>query len=193
MILNKVNKNQVAEIQSQLTPKMIKEPLFMFFCQDITKREDFINAYLKYYLYEWSEYDTLLCHEGTKCLASLVDPDTFAYKFKGKGARGLKKFRDSSTIFAHRENLEGIIDIIIPPSRESRVLTIYGNPDVDFDAINQLVDEAIKMAQEENFILIYETFSRKLIAFMQHKGFSIASQKQFLNTQFVETVMVFNV
>lgn len=193
MILEKANNQAIKEINSTLAPKLIKDPLFMFFCQDINKRNDFINAYLNYYIYEWSRFDTLLYNEESKALVSLVDPKTFEYKFKGKGAHGIRKFKTSSTIFAHRENLSEIVDILVPPSRKSLTMTLYANTELDFPQINELVDEAMEYARNEGAILIYETFSRKLINLMLSKGFSVASQKQFLNTQFVETVMVYNV
>lgn len=193
MIINNVDKHDVSDIKAELAPKLTKDPLFMFFCQNVGKRADFIDAYLTYYIYEWSKYDLLLCDETTKSLASLVDPYTFEYKFKGKGAHAMKKYKDASAIFAHRENLAEIVDILVPPTRESRVLSIYANPECDFSAINALVDEAMEIAVKNNYILIYETFSRKLIGLMEQKGFSVASQKQFLNTRFIETVMLFNI
>lgn len=193
MVLNKASSRDIKEINQALAPNLIKDPLFMFFSQNINKRADFIDAYLNYYIYEWSRYDTLLCDEGKQCLISLVDPDTFAYKYKGKGAIKMRSFKDSSTVFVHRENVASIVEILIPPTRESRVMTIYGNCDKNLNDIVKLIDEAMEMAKNEKFILIYETFSKKLINLMLSKGFSIASQKQFLNTQFIETVMTFNV
>lgn len=193
MILEKAKSQTIKEINNTLAPKLIKDPLFMFFCQDINKRNDFINSYLNYYIYEWSRYDTLLYNEHSKALISLVDPKTFEYKFKGKGAHGIRKYKSSDAIFAHRENLSEIVDILVPPTRKSLTMTIYGNIEIDFPYINELIDEAIRYAENEGAILIYETFSRKLIKLMLDKGFSIASQKQFLNTQFIETVMIYNI
>lgn len=193
MVLKKANSKDIKTINQRLAPDLIKEPLFMFFSQSLSKRADFIDAYLTYYVYEWSRYDTLLCNDNKDCLISLVDPGTFSYKYKGKGAMKMRSFRDSSTVFAHRENINDIVDILIPPTRESRVMTIYGNFDENLDEIVKLIDEAMKMAVEEEFILVFDTFSRKPVNLMLSKGFAVASQKQFLNTQFIETVMTFNV
>lgn len=193
MVLKKANSKDIKQINQALAPNLIKEPLFMFFSQNLSKRADFIDAYLNYYIYEWSRYDTLLCNEDKSCLISLVDPDTFSYKYKGKGALRMKSFRDSSTVFAHRENISSIVDILIPPTRESRVMTIYGSFEESLDEIIKLTDEAMQMAVDEDFTLVFDTFSRKPINLMLSKGFAIASQKQFLNTQFVETVMTYNV
>lgn len=192
MQLEKASTGLIREINSILAPKLNKDPLFMFFCPMLSKRQDFINSYFNYYIYEWSRYDELLYDEDSKSLISLVDPTTFEYKFKGKGAHSLKRFKTSDSILAHRENLEEIFEILVPPTRECRVMTLYANADTDFDSIVELVDEAIALAQEKNYILMFETFSRKLIAYFESKGFAVASQKQFLNTQFVETVMTYN-
>lgn len=193
MQLEKASTGLIKEINSTLAPKLNKDPLFMFFCPILSKRQDFINAYFNYYIYEWSRYDELLYDEKSKSLISLVDPATFEYKFKGKGAHSMKKFKTSSNVFAHRENLEEIFEILVSPTRECRVMTLYANCDTDFDSIVMLVDEAMEIAQKNNYILMFETFSRKLISFFEAKGFSVASQKQFLNTQFIETVMTYNI
>lgn len=193
MVLKKASSKDIKAINQALAPNLIKEPLFMFFSQNLSKRADFIDAYLNYYVYEWSRYDTLLCNDEKNVLISLVDPDTFSYKYKGKGAMKMKSFRDSSTVFAHRENISGIVDILIPPARESRVMTVYGSFEENFDEVVALIDEAMQMAVDEDFTLVFDTFSRKPVNLMLSKGFAIASQKQFLNTQFIETVMTYNV
>lgn len=193
MLLEKASSQDIKAINSVLAKKLIKKPLFMFFCPDINKREEFIDAYLTYYIYEWSRYDQLLYAKESKSLISLVDPDTFAYKFKGKGAHGIRKYKSSVNIFMHRENIASIIDIVVPPFKESRVMTIYANPETDLVDINKLIDEAMEMARRDDFVLIYDTFSRKMLGLLERKGFSIASQKQFMNTQFVETVMMYNI
>lgn len=192
MLLENAGKQQIAEIKAAIAPKLIKEPLFMFCCSDISKRPDFIDAYLTYYLYEWSRYDKLLYNENSKIVGSLVDPDTFAYKYKGKGARAMKKQKNATTVFVHRGNLQEILDIVVPPTREVRVLNIYASPELDIADINAMIDEAMELAVKEEFILVYESLSRKLVALLESKGFTISSQKQFLNTQYIETVMVYN-
>jgi hypothetical protein len=192
MILEKAKKPIINDIKIVLTPQLIKDPQFMCFCPDQKQRKNFINSFFDYYIYEWSRYDTLLCDEMSKCLVSLVDPDTFSYKFKGKGAYAMKHKKTSSAIFVHRENLESIIDIVVPYDRQSRILNIYANPDNETSSISSLIDEAMLLSKRDGYVLVYETFSKKLIELMEEKGFTLAYQKRFLNTQFIETVMTYN-
>ena len=65
-------------------------------------------------------------------------------------------------------------------------------PEIDFEKIEALVDEIIEYSKNENITLVFETFSRRYVLGMEYKGFVTAYRKQFLNTQFVETVMTYN-
>lgn len=192
MIYTKVDSKEVKSIAQAMSKKLIKQPLFMFFCQDINKRSSFIYDYFGYYLPEWAKYDTLVMNEDKSVVISLVDPKTFAYKFKGKGAHSLKRHKTSSSVFMHRENLEDIYDILVPQTKDTRILTVYANPETDIDEVAKLVAEIIKMADEQDLTILYDTFSRKYIPLMSHFGMPVAYQKQFLNTQFVETIMTYN-
>ena len=73
-----------------------------------------------------------------------------------------------------------------------RVMTIYSGPTIDFEKIEALVDEIIEYSKNENITLVFETFSRRYLPGMEYKGFVTANRKQFMNTQFVETVMTYN-
>ncbi|MFR5875582.1 MAG: hypothetical protein ACLUFN_03745 [Eubacterium sp.] len=191
MILNNAEKKDVTEIIDAVSGKLIKDPLFMYFCSDVNEREKFIEDYLKYYIYEWSKYDNLLCSENKQVLISLVNPRTFEYRFKGKGAHSLKKNKSAAkAIFRHRKIVRGAVHIITPGSMNPRVMNIYGNADTNIDEIDFLVNEAIETAKAEQTTLVYETFSQKLIPLMESKGFSIAYQKNFYDTRFLQTIMV---
>lgn len=192
MIIQNAEKQVIKDICEILGAKLITDPLFMYLCPEKAVRRDYINAYFNYYVYEWSRCDTLLCNDEKTAMLSLVDPKTFDYKFKGKGAFKMKQFKLASNVFIHRENIESISEIIVPESRESRVMTVYGNVGTDLDAINQIVDEAIALANKENFVLVYDTFSNRLLPLMEQKGFCTVYQKNYLSTQFIQTVMVYN-
>lgn len=192
MIYTSVDKKDVKQIAHVMSKKLIKQPLFMFFCQDITKREAFIYDYFRYYIPEWSKYDTLFMNDDKSVIISMVDPKTFEYKFRGPGAHSLKRNKTSSTIFMHRENLEDIYDILVPPEKDTRIIHIYAQPEKDSQNIVKLVKEVIKFADENNLTILYDTFSRKYINFMLSQGLPVAYQKQFLNTQYIETIMTYN-
>lgn len=192
MILKDVSKAKNLELCEKLTERLMKHALFMHFCPNADKRAEFINAYLHYYIYEWSEYDTLLTDENEEILATLIDPHTFEYKFKGKGAMKLKKQKDAKAIFVHREIVKRIVHIVAPGFMNPRVFNIYATAETDVDAINSVVEEAIRLAKENNYTLVYETFSQRLITFMKNKGFEVGYQKQYMDTRFVETLMTYH-
>ena len=72
-------------------------------------------------------------------------------------------------------------------------MTLYCSPADNGTQIKALVEEITAHAREKGFAVAYETFSRKLIAFMEAMGFEVAYQRQFLDTQFIQTVMTYNV
>lgn len=192
MILSKMDKSVAEEISSSLGNKLSKDPLFMYLCPLVSDRPQFIDAFFKYYLYEWAEYDTLLCDDGKNALVTLINPRTFEYKFKGKGAHRLKKQKTSDLIFEHRKNVRGIVHIIAPGSMNPRVLTVYGNIETDFNAISSLVDQAVEIANEKGLTLVYESFSQRLIDLMEQKGFSVAYQRKYSDTRFIQTLMTYS-
>lgn len=192
MIINKIDKKTVNLIAEQMSKDLVKHPLFMFFCSDIKKRSGFISDYFKYYLPEWSKNEVLFANENATAVAVLSDPNNFEYRFKGINAIKMMKHSYSSTVFVHRENMETICDILLPDSRRSLVMNVYfGSLATVNDAV-ELVKQAMEYAKENDVILAYDTFSRRLLAPLEELGFTTAYNKQFLNTRFIETVMLYN-
>lgn len=192
MILNKIDKQTNLAISESLSKKLIKHPHFMLFCPSLEKREEFIKAYMHYYLYEWAEYDILLCNNNKNVFASLIDPKTFEYKFKGKGALKLKNNKCSKTILTHRKDVKESVDIIIPPIMNPRVLNIYATLDsASFEDIQEILNDVIKYSNDNGCAIMYETFSQRLILNMKDYGFEIAFQSPYNNTRFLQTIMVY--
>ena len=73
-----------------------------------------------------------------------------------------------------------------------RVLTVYGNIETDFNAISSLVDQAVEIANEKGLTLVYESFSQRLIDLMEQKGFSVAYQRKYSDTRFIQTLMTYS-
>lgn len=192
MIINKIEKQEVTELAAKLSTKLCKDPMFMYLCPVISDRQQFINVFFNYYLYEWADCDTLLCNDDKTALVTLINPRTFEYRFKGKGAHALKKQKTSHFIFDHRETVRGIVHIVAPGTMNPRVLTVYANTDTDLAAVSALVDEAVQIANENNLTLVYESFSQRLIELMERKGFSIAYQRRYGDTQFIQTLMTYS-
>ncbi len=192
MIVDKISKQTVQKISENLCSKLVKDPMFMFLCPVVEDRAKFMDAFFNYYLYEWAEFDTLLCNEEKTVVITLIDPRTFEYRFKGKGAFKLRRKSGSDLILEHRKTLRNIVHIIAPSSMNPRVLSVYANAQTDIPALNELVDEAVETAQKNKLTLVYETFSKKLIDFMQKKGFTIAYQRGYSDTRFVQTIMTYS-
>lgn len=193
MKIEKINKALVQSLEAALAPQLISHPLMMFYCPDRQEREGFIQHYLNYYLYSWAKYGELYVGEDKKTVASLVSVGAFEYKFSGKNAMEMRFNKNSGRIFVHREIVEGIADVVVPDNIEARVLTLYGMYGKNPDEVRMLVKELKSHAEEKGFAIVYETFSKRLIPFMQEQGFETAYQKQFMDTQFIQTAMTYNI
>lgn len=191
MILESVKKEDNQRLTDALAPKLIKYPKFMCFCPKLQDREKFIKAFLSYYLNKWTEEGILLTDDNESLLATLIDTHSFEYKFKGKGAHTLKRSPYSKAIFDHRKNLKEIVHIVAPGRMNPRVLTLYTENEGDEAVVEKVIDEAIEIANENNYTLIYQTFSQKGINLFQRKGFGLAYQSSYNCTRFIETLMVY--
>lgn len=193
MYINDIDKKTLKSISERFGKRFIKDPLFMFFCDDINKRSGFIYDYMMYYLPRLVDDEYVFIDRHATAVATLVDPVDFEYKFKGASGQRLKKYSFSSKVFVHKENLEGICETVLPGNKQAMVLTLYSNPNDNFDALKQLIDEALEFADREDIAIIYDTFSKRYVDYMLSKGFTVAYCKPFLDTQFIETAMTYNV
>ncbi len=193
MYINGIDKKTLREISERFGERFIKDPLFMFFCSDINKRKAFIYDYMMYYLPRFVDEETVFIDKHATAVVTLVDPNDFEYKFKGLSGQKLKKYSFSSKVFLHKENLEEICETVLPGNKQAMVLTVYSDPNGKFDSLRELIAEAVDFADREDITLIYDTFSRKYIDYMQSKDFVVAYSKPFMDTQFIETVMTYNV
>lgn len=193
MYINGIDKKTLREISERFGERFIKDPLFMFFCSDINKRKAFIYDYMMYYLPRFVDEETVFIDKHATAVVTLVDPNDFEYKFKGLSGQKLKKYSFSSKVFLHKENLEEICETVLPGNKQAMVLTVYSDPNGKFDSLLELIAEAVDFADREDITLVYDTFSRKYIDYMQSKDFVVAYSKPFMDTQFIETVMTYNV
>lgn len=171
----------------------IKDPLFMFMCPIKSKRAEFIEKYFNYYLDKWNTSGELISTGSNNVVAVLRDPDKFLYKFPGKHGLSLRMNKYSYNILNHMEVVQNIINIVVPEQFSKRLLTIFTSPDVSDKEIEEIIKVCKKKAEEENFVLVYETFSKRFISEFEKEGFETGYSRQFLNTQFFETVMTYNI
>ncbi len=193
MKLESITKADAKKIKENLAPQLINHPHFMFYCPEKEKRKKFIDRFLNYYLYNWSKFGELYISESRSAMATLVNTRAFEYKFSGKNAMKIRLDSNSGNILMHRRIVENITSIIVPETMETRVMTLYGSIDNNSEEVYELVREIAAHAKERGFALVYETFSKRLIDFMAEEGFEMSYQKQFLTTQYLQTLMTYNV
>lgn len=193
MLIENLNKNQIKSISENMSQSLLKHPLFMFFCRDIKKRKDFINDYFRYYLPEWVKDEVLFANDDCSVLLTGLNPKNFEFKYKGFNSYKMKKYEFASNVFVHRENLEMICDILLPYTKPVLVLILYSSYEMPLEEVRKLVREVREYADKNDITLMYDTFSRRYISTMLKEGFTVAYSKQFITTQYSETVMTYNV
>ena len=192
MRLKDLGKKDVKKLSEILAPKLTEHKLFKFLCPDSEEREDFISAYFQYNIPRWLERgDYLLTDENFDVLIVLASARRSSHKFRGKGAKQLKKFKSAHSIFFYRGNLAYIIHLVAPRNKRLKVMTIYGSKEHEETALD-LVDEAVALAYDRDFNLMYDTLTRRLVNKMFEKGFAISYQKMFASTGYVQTLMILN-
>lgn len=169
----------------------VKDPLFMFFCPQKSNRSQFIEKYFLYNLPKWEQNGELININSKNVVGTLIDADNFENKISG--ITSLRYGRYSSNIEAHRGVVENIVNIVVPMQMKKRLLNIFAGPEVTADEINKIIEICKKKADEENFVLIYETFSRRFIPLFEENGFETGYGRQYLNTQFFQTIMTYNI
>lgn len=189
----KIDVKAVASLKENLKQSCIKEPLFMMLCPNAEKREAFMEKYFNYYLERWAKNGDLLYSASHKTAVTLIDPADFKYGFSGPHSYSLKLSSCSGNVLVHQEEVERITDVIIPNSMPRKILTIYGDPKANLNEIIALVEKCREKAVEEEFVLVYETLSKKLIPLFEQKEFETAYSKLFLDSQFWQTIMIYNI
>lgn len=183
----------ISSLPGEYARLFIKDPLFMFLCPAKANRADFITKYFNYYLAKWDSAGELIKTNSKSITATLTDPDAFLYKFPGKHGFSLKMNKYSYNILNHMEVVQNIINIVVPEQLNKRLITIYSAPEVPEEEVENIIEFAKQKAKNENFVLVYETFSKRFIEKFENAGFETGYSRQFLNTQFFQTVMTYNI
>lgn len=183
----------VASLAGDYARLYIKDPLFMFFCPDKSKRSDFIEKYFLYYIDKWNAAGEFIPSNSKSITATLRDPDDFQFKFSGKRSFALKYNKFSYNVLNHMEIVQNIINIVVPEQMKKKVLTIYSAPEVSAEDVTKIIEICKSKAEKENFVLVYETFSKRFLELFEKSGFETGYSRQFMNTQFFQTVMTYNI
>ena len=190
MQLTDFSGKHIKDICETLAPNLIRHPAFMFYCKSEKDREDFIKAYFGYFLRKWKD-EIILINESGTVLVALVDINNFHTKDKGKGLSKLKRYKNAyANVSYHQGNIFYLTEIVAPAKINTKIMTVFSTLKNKEEA-NKLVDEAIELAKANDYMIVYETFSKKAGAIMVEKGFEIAYEKLFQGTQFFETMMTY--
>ena len=191
MLLNNITKKEIKEISAEIAPKLISHPAFMFYCKNGKNRQKFIEDFFNYFLNKWSKNELIFTDENHNVIITLVDINEFHTKDKGVASKKIKKYKNPyANILYHQGNIYYLAEIVAPANIETKIMTVFATLKYS-DVIEELVDEAIKLSNEKDFMIVYETFSKKSNEIMSKKGFESAYEKQFQGTQYFETVMTY--
>ncbi|MBR1762321.1 MAG: hypothetical protein IJ731_03020 [Eubacterium sp.] len=191
MLLNDLTNKQIKEISSVIAPKLVNHPAFMFYCKNGKNREKFIEDYFNYFLHKWNKKELVFSNENHDIIISLIDVNSYHSKDKGLGAAKLKKYKNPyANVSFHQGTVAYLTEIVAPANIETKIMTVYSTLNYA-DEVDKLVDEVTAIANENNFMIVYETFSKKSNEIMSKKGFETAYEKQFSGTQYFETVMTY--
>lgn len=176
----------------ELAPLLVKEPLFMFLCPVQERREAFIKKYLAHFIPKNQKYGHFDISEGG-IMSMLYDPDDYNFKISGKKSFSLKHSRFAGNVIDHDNIVNDVVNIIIPEEFEKRVLNVFITGDCSDEEIAAVIEEYKKMADEEDFVLIYETLSKRLVPAFEKAGFETGYARNIMNTRFFQTVMTYNI
>lgn len=193
MKLSKLTKSEEERLIHYFESSLLSHPLFMYYCPDKTKRAQYIRAYFDYHLPFWAKEKNALLSPQKHVVAALVDKNAFTYSLSGMKAWKLSLNYEMKRIRLHRKVTHNIVGVMVPADMPVRVLTIFGNAQTDLSEVLAVVQEAQERAESEGFVLVYETFSRRLITEMEQLGFEMGYQRNFMDTRFVQTLMTYNI
>lgn len=188
---SKIDKEAEEKTISFMTDELTKHPLFMYLCPDLKRRPEFIRRYFAYHLPRWIKHGEVLISQSGETVVALLDRNNFEFRFVGRHALKLRLDKNNTRVLMHRHTVRDISNIMIPEYMDVRVMTLFGNLNKNPHEIIDLVNEAKKKAKEENFVLIYETLSKRMIPCMEELDFQRGYQRKFLNTQYIQTMMVY--
>ena len=182
MELSHWNKKEQAPLVEFLGASLLSHPLMMYYCPDRDKREKFITRYMEHNLPRWIQTGTVLVSDPAHAVGVLLPKNAPEYRSPSMGTLSMLSGDRSRRIQSHRNVTRNIVGVMIPREKPVQVLTLL-----------QLVSEAQDLADEKQFVLVYDTFSRRLVDALENQGFSTGYQRNFLDTHFIQTLMTYNI
>ena len=183
MELSHWDKKEQAPLVEFLGASLLSHPLMMYYCPDRDKREKFITRYMEHNLPRWIQTGTVLVSDPAHAVG--VPKNAPEYRSPSNGALSMLSGDRFRRIQSHRNVTRNIVGVMIPREKPVQVLTLFGNAAAQKQELLQLVSEAQ--------VLVYDTFSRRLIDALENQGFSTGYQRNFLDTHFIQTLMAYNI
>ncbi|MBR7060797.1 MAG: hypothetical protein IKI34_03590 [Eubacterium sp.] len=191
MQLTNLSNKEIKEISEKIAPKLLNHPFFMYYCKSEKDREGFIKDYFNYYLRKWIKSEIVLTDEGGNVIITLISIENFHSKDKGMGLAKLKRNKSAyANVTYHQGNILYLSEIVAPAKIGTKIMMIFSTLKYR-DEAEELIDEAIEIAKANNYMLVYETFSKKAGEILGAKDFEVAYEKLFQGTQFFETIMTY--
>ena len=170
MELSHWNKKEQAPLVEFLGASLLSHPLMMYYCPDRDKREKFITRYMEHNLPRWIQTGTVLVSDPAHAVGVLLSKDAPEYRSPSKGALSMLSGDRFRRIQSHRNVTRNIVGVMIPREKPVQVLTLFGNAAAQKQELLQLVSEAQDLADEKQFVLVYDTFSRRLVDALAETG-----------------------
>ena len=135
----------------------------------------------------------MLVSDPAHAVVVLLPTNAPEYRSPANGALSMLSGDRFRRIQSHRNVTRNIVGVMIPREKPVQVLTLFGNAAAQKQELLQLVSEAQDLADEKQFVLVYDTFSRRLVDALENQGFSTGYQRNFLDTHFIQTLMTYNI
>lgn len=191
MMLSALNPKRLERITRFMAQHLERHPLFMYFCPQPEQRSRFIRLYFSYFLPRWARQQAALADPSGHTVAVLTKRRSFESRFTGRYALRLHT-QNGKRVLLHGQAVQDTVDLILPESMDAQVLTLFAQPEHNPQETADVIQEAMAKAKAESFVLVYETFSQRMIPVFEYLGFETAYQRLFPNTQFMQTLMVYN-
>ena len=136
---------------------------------------------------------TVLVSDPAHAVGVLLPKNAPEYRSPSMGTLSMLSGDRFRRIQSHRNVTRNIVGVMIPREKPVQVLTLFGNAAAQKQELLQLVSEAQDLADEKQFVLVYDTFSPRLGDALENQGFSTGYQRNFLDTHFIQTLMTYNI
>lgn len=148
---------------------------------------------MEHNLPRWIQTGTVLVSDPAHAVGVLLPKNAPEYRSPSMGTLSMLSGDRFRRIQSHRNVTRNIVGVMIPREKPVQVLTLFGNAAAQKQELLQLASEAQDLADEKQFVLVYDTFSRRLVDALENQGFSTGYQRNFLDTHFIQTLMTYNI